>query len=237
MRSFNGIEFISNPAWARGAADQDQHRLHRALDVEAVRSPLADRRPGRHAHRVLLRSLARTRRSTTATSSSTGAPTCGTSSTRPAASRSPRDGTFQPCPVDNYHTGGFGLIKKATGARWMADLKSTHLFEAGGHHEIKYGWHPEYVTYDQERCYSGPLGQPRAGPALPAAAAASTPTPSSRCSRASSPSDFGTGVPRPATDLLYPPALPGQPQGERVKSLVERVLPAGQLQPARRCAT
>ena len=44
------------------------------------------------------------------------------------------------------------------GARTMGDLKSTHLFEAGGHHDLAFGWHPEYVTFDQERWYSGPLG-------------------------------------------------------------------------------
>ena len=47
-----------NPAWARGEADQVELGLHRALDVEAVRSPLADRRPARRAHRILLRALA-----------------------------------------------------------------------------------------------------------------------------------------------------------------------------------
>ena len=142
---------------------------------------------------------------------------------------------FQPCPVDNYHTGGFGLIKKYTGARWMGELKSTHLFEAGGHHEIKYGWHPEYVTFDQERWYSGPLGHARADPALPAAgrlqhllvlhAAAGRAAVRLRPRRRA-----------PATDLLYPPDYQDSLKAN-VSSLVERVLPAGELQPARRCAT
>ena len=51
----------------------------------------------------------------------------------------------------------------------MAELKSTHLFDAGGHHEITYGWHPEYVTYDQERWYSGPAGNRALVQLVPAA--------------------------------------------------------------------
>ena len=38
------------------------------------------------------------------------------------------------------------------------DLKSTHIFEAGGHHELKYGWHFEGTSFDQDRYYSGALG-------------------------------------------------------------------------------
>jgi hypothetical protein len=67
---------------------------------------------------------------------------------------------FQPCPVNpNYHTGGFGLVKTYTGNRWMGEVKSTNLVEAGGHHELKYGWRMEYGTFDQDRYYSGPPGQ------------------------------------------------------------------------------
>jgi hypothetical protein len=68
-------------------------------------------------------------------------------------------GSFQPCPVNpNYRTGGFGQVKKYTGNRWSGELKSTHNFEGGGHHEIKYGWHMDYSTFDLNRYYSGPLG-------------------------------------------------------------------------------
>ena len=65
---------------------------------------------------------------------------------------------FQPCPVDDYHAGGFGLTKKYTGDRYSAELKFANLFEAGGHHEVKYGWHLEVATLDQDTWYSGPLG-------------------------------------------------------------------------------
>lgn len=66
---------------------------------------------------------------------------------------------FQPCPVNNYHNGGFGLDKTFTTSRLSGDLKSTHIFEAGGHHELKYGWHFEGTQFDQDRFYSGPIGE------------------------------------------------------------------------------
>ncbi len=66
---------------------------------------------------------------------------------------------FQPCPVNPfYSTGGFGQITKYNGTRWQGELKSTHDFEAGGRHELKYGWHLDYSTLDLERRYSGPPG-------------------------------------------------------------------------------
>jgi hypothetical protein len=63
---------------------------------------------------------------------------------------------FIPCPVNPfYQTGGFGLITKSSAYRWSGDLKSTHIFEAGGHNELKYGWHLDYDTLDLSRHYSG----------------------------------------------------------------------------------
>ena len=84
----------------------------------------------------------------------------------------------------------------------MADLKSTHLFEAGGHHEIAYGWHPEYVTYDQERWYSGPLGQRQLVQLYPSDGYHNTYS-FFTLQQGQQPSDIGTAF--PATDLLYPP--------------------------------
>src|SRR4029078_6715199 len=67
---------------------------------------------------------------------------------------------FDPCPVNPYyHTGGFGLVRKYTGSRWMGELKSTHQLEGGGHHEIKYCYHLELPTLSHDRWYTGPLGQ------------------------------------------------------------------------------
>src|SRR5262249_61754552 len=65
---------------------------------------------------------------------------------------------FQPCPVNGYHTGGFGLVRTYSGQRGSFELKSTHLFEGGGRHELKYGWHNEMSYFDQDRYYSGPIG-------------------------------------------------------------------------------
>ncbi len=66
---------------------------------------------------------------------------------------------FQPCPISpNYNTGGIGEIDKASAYRWSGEIKSTHLIEAGGHHELKYGWHIDLGTYDFTRSQSGPPG-------------------------------------------------------------------------------
>ena len=90
------------PGLGAGEPHQDQHGLHAALGLEAVRSPLDHRGDRRPAPRGLQRSFAQRRPQRPATSSSTGARTCGTSSTRPAASPPRRDGrtSFQPCPVE-----------------------------------------------------------------------------------------------------------------------------------------
>ena len=66
---------------------------------------------------------------------------------------------FQPCPVNPfYQAGGFGEIDKYTGYRWTGEVKSTHIIEAAGHNELKYGWHLEVGTFDLTRSYSGTTG-------------------------------------------------------------------------------
>jgi Carboxypeptidase regulatory-like domain/TonB-dependent Receptor Plug Domain len=73
----------------------------------------------------------------------------------------PADGmtkSFDPCPVDNYHNGGFGQIKTFVGNRGAFDLKSTFLVSRN---EIKAGFHIEYDTFDQTRYYPGPIGNRR----------------------------------------------------------------------------
>jgi hypothetical protein len=63
------------------------------------------------------------------------------------------------CPINPfYFRGGFGEITKSNGTRWSGELKSTHQFEAGGHNELKYGWHLDLATFDLDRNYSGPGG-------------------------------------------------------------------------------
>ncbi|MBC8132843.1 MAG: carboxypeptidase regulatory-like domain-containing protein, partial [Deltaproteobacteria bacterium] len=66
-----------------------------------------------------------------------------------------RQGTFDPCPVSNYHNGGYGQTKSFIGNRWVADLKATFLINRN---EIKLGVHGEYNTFDQTRYYTGPVG-------------------------------------------------------------------------------
>jgi hypothetical protein len=61
------------------------------------------------------------------------------------------------CPVSPlYTTGGFGQVSRSVGNRWSAELKSSHLFEAGGRHELKYGYALNYSTFSLSRYYSGP---------------------------------------------------------------------------------
>jgi hypothetical protein len=199
MRQFNNIEFISNPAWAqekltKSNSDFTLHWTsklydhHWQIDVLAglhteyfyVRSPFDDLN-NRNQLEYWGANL-------------------GDLEHAPGCEADPSG--FQPCPVDNYHTGGFGTIKKANGARYMFDLKSTHLFEGGGHHEIAYGWHPEYVTYDQERWYSGPIGNRALIQLYPQAGAFNSWT-FFTLQPGEQPSDFGNL--RPASDLLYRP--------------------------------
>ncbi|HEY4395101.1 MAG TPA: TonB-dependent receptor [Polyangia bacterium] len=79
----------------------------------------------------------------------------GTMENAPGCAVNPVTG-FAPCPVNPYYqTGGFGLISKSSAYRWSGDLKSTHIFEAGGHNELKYGYHVDYNTFDLSRWYSG----------------------------------------------------------------------------------
>jgi hypothetical protein len=61
------------------------------------------------------------------------------------------------CPAGPlYTTGGFGQVSRSVGNRWSGELKSSHLFEAGGRHELKYGYALNYSTFSLSRYYSGP---------------------------------------------------------------------------------
>ncbi len=67
---------------------------------------------------------------------------------------------FVPCPIaPYYYAGGFGSTEKSSAFRWSGELKSTNLFEAGGRHELKYGWHLDLNTMDLTRSQTGPDGQ------------------------------------------------------------------------------
>ena len=200
MRSFNNIEFISNPSWA-------QEKLTKSNNDFTARwtSKLYDNHwkidglVGYHYEYFYDRSPNPALNNSNQLEywgadlwSLEGAPGCRAITNA--------DGTiFQPCPVNNYHTGGFGLTRKYDGSRLMADLKSTHLFEGLGHHEVAYGWHPEYVTFNQDRWYSGPLGSRglvQLNPGDFNSYSFFTLNPGEQ------PSDVGLRF--PATDLLYP---------------------------------
>jgi hypothetical protein len=114
---------------------------------------------------------------------------------------------FQPCPVDNYHTGGFGLARSYTGQRGSFELKSTHLFEGGGRHEVKYGWHGEMNFFDQTRYYSGPAGSRALVQLYPGMDRGNSDSWNTysffTLQPGESPLDYGAT--HPATNLLYPP--------------------------------
>jgi hypothetical protein len=123
--------------------------------------------------------------------------------------------TFQPCPIGvgttPYRTGGFGLVRQYTGNRWLGEVKSTHLINAGGHHELKYGVRLEYTTFEQDRYYSGPLGSralvqlvPNGGGPAGLGFPYFDTTSFFTLQPGQNPSDFGAGG-RPNTDLLQPP--------------------------------
>jgi hypothetical protein len=61
------------------------------------------------------------------------------------------------CPAGPlYTTGGFGQVSRSVGNRWSGELKSSHIFEGGGRHELKYGYALNYSTFALSRYYSGP---------------------------------------------------------------------------------
>jgi hypothetical protein len=122
----------------------------------------------------------------------------------------PTASTPTPCPVDNYHTGGFGLAQKYSAERYTGEIKSTHLFELIGHNELKWGWHGEFAFLDQDRYYSGPIGDRALVQLAPTGGLpAGLPYPYVNTYSfftvppGMSPLDYGMTVPR--TDLFYPP--------------------------------
>ena len=66
--------------------------------------------------------------------------------------------SFQPCPAQNYQSGGFGIMREIEAFRLAAQLKSTNIFHAGGLHELKSGFDGEYVQYGDKMWNSGPDG-------------------------------------------------------------------------------
>ena len=62
---------------------------------------------------------------------------------------------FNPCPVQNYLTGGAGILQSSTLKRIAPSLKLSNFVEALGHHQFKYGADASFDTFDSDKYYSG----------------------------------------------------------------------------------
>jgi Carboxypeptidase regulatory-like domain len=63
---------------------------------------------------------------------------------------------FDPCPVDNYGTGGVGFVSNTSLDRYGATLKLTNFVpNLLGHHQFKYGADLAWDKYDISRFYTG----------------------------------------------------------------------------------
>jgi len=64
-------------------------------------------------------------------------------------------GSFVPCPVDNYITGGVGYLEYSRLNRVAGKVSAAALFEAAGHHVLKGGLDVEESRFWHKRGYSG----------------------------------------------------------------------------------
>ena len=62
---------------------------------------------------------------------------------------------FDPCPILNYGTGGFGYIGDVKLSRAQLGIKFSNFVELAGHHQFKYGVDASADTYDQTKQYTG----------------------------------------------------------------------------------
>ena len=65
---------------------------------------------------------------------------------------------FKACPALEYQSGGYGISFDRHATRLGGQLKSSHLFNVGGWHQLKYGADYEMNQYENIRGYSGPVG-------------------------------------------------------------------------------
>ena len=223
---------------ARGA-HEEQRRHDGPLDVEAARSPLAHRRLRRHAPRVLQRSLAR----------------CGAERPEPAGvpghePLGPREGPGlfadhagqrrclpalprRPLPHGRLRSGQ-EVHRLPLDRRGQVDppdrgaAATTSSSTAGGS-STRPSTRSAATRVRSARARADPNSIPQQGTfntILLLHAAAGRVQPSTSAPTGS----------QPSTDLLYPPDYQDSLKAN-VTSIVERVLPAGQLQPAAACAT
>lgn len=72
----------------------------------------------------------------------------------PYCRRNPDTG-FEPCPVQEYQSGGYGVMRELSAYRVAGQIKLTNVFTALGAHELKYGVDYEFNQYDDKRWNSG----------------------------------------------------------------------------------
>lgn len=62
---------------------------------------------------------------------------------------------FDPCPVNNYTTGGAGYVSNTSLNRVGGVLKLSNFVELLGHHQFKYGVDGAQDTFNQDKFYTG----------------------------------------------------------------------------------
>ena len=231
MRSFNNVEFISNPSWAQEKLtktniDFTAHWTSKLFDHRWQIDALA----GIHT-RVLQRSLAQRRAERAQPARVLGRQPVGPreraglpavrDADRHASSPAPSTATTRAASAWSRSTpasAGSASSSRPTCSRPAATTSSSTAGTSST------------STFDQERCYSGPLGSRGARPALPERRRAFNSYSFFTLQPGEFPADFGPAAPLPSTDLLQPPRYQDSLKAERLEP-VERVLPAGQLQP------
>src|SRR5438270_3023277 len=67
----------------------------------------------------------------------------------------PQADGFNPCPVQNYLTGGPGYTQASTLIRIAPGIKLSNFVELFGHHQFKYGVDAAFDSYKSDKFYSG----------------------------------------------------------------------------------
>lgn len=62
---------------------------------------------------------------------------------------------FQPCPVQGYQSGGYGVLRDVSAYRLAGQVKLTNIFTALGLHQLSYGLDYEINQYHDKRWVSG----------------------------------------------------------------------------------
>ena len=159
VRNFSGAEAVGDPAWALGQLHKNntditvnwtsrlyENRLRIDATVGLHREDFSDQSPSDSLN------------------STNNLQWVGAPSATPALSSFENIGGceiqsngFDPCPVQGYYNGGYGLVKTYQANRWSGDVKAS--FDFVKYNEIKAGVHVELNTFDQDRYFSGPPGQ------------------------------------------------------------------------------